>query len=195
LNSESKISYPKPFDVHQRIVELEGEAFFEITPDKNRPFIVKSGNLLTKVLGTSFNIKAYPFDKNVKVAVKTGKVSVENTSRETKNKKSKTVILLPSEMVTYQKSDNTTNISGFDPREELDWRKGILNFNNASMEEFVAKLERWYGVDIIVERSKPIAKGIVGSFNNQSLEEILMGTKETTEFEYEFLSNGKIIIK
>lgn len=194
LNSESKISYSKPFDAHQRIVELEGEAFFEVTPDKNRPFIVKAGNLLTKVLGTSFNIKAYPLDKNVKIAVKSGKVAVENTAQKTKNKLNKTVILLPSEMITYKKSNNSTSVSNFDPRKELAWSEGILYFNDASMKEFVAKIERWYGIDVIVKREKPIKKGIVGEFHNQSLEDILIGMHDASEFEYEF-KGGKLIIR
>ena len=194
LNSESKIRYSKPFDANQRIVELEGEAFFEVTPDKSRPFIVKSGNLLTKVLGTSFNIKAYPSDKNVKIAVKTGLVSVENTRKKTKNKLTKSVVLQPSEMVTYKKSTNSTSVSDFDHREELAWSEGVLYFKDASMEEFVAKIERWYGIDIIVKREKPIKKGIVGEFHNQSLEDILIGMHEASEFEYEFKA-GKLIIK
>lgn len=194
LNSESKISYSKLFNEHQRIVELEGEAFFEVTPDKDRPFIVKSGNLLTKVLGTSFNIKAYPSDNNVKIAVKTGLVSVENTTQKTNNKLNTSVILQPSEMVVYNKSKNSTNISNFDPREELAWSEGVLYFKNASMKEFVAKIERWYGIDIIVKREKPIKKGIVGEFHNQSLEDILIGMHEASEFEYEFKA-GKLIIR
>jgi hypothetical protein len=62
------------------------------------------------------------------------------------------------------------------------------------MDELVNELERWYGIDIVIERETPIKKGIVGEFRNQSLEEIMMGLRITSEFEYEF-KNGKLIIK
>jgi len=195
LNAESKLRFKKPFDKHQRIIQLEGEAFFEVTPDKNRPFIVKSGNIETTVLGTSFNIKAYENEKSISIAVKTGLVAVENKNLDLVNEQNKSILLSPLEMATYSKETNRTLVSDYDPIRVLAWHDGTLYFDDASIEEFVAKVERWYGVELIIDRSKPIAKGITGIFKDQSLEEILMGTKETSEFEYEFLSNGKVLIK
>ncbi len=194
LNAESTIKYLKPFSENQRVVELEGEAFFEVTPEKSRPFIVKSGNIETRVLGTSFNIKAYSKDNNIKVAVKSGKVTVENKSKDFANKQNRSVVLSPSEMAIYSEESNNTIVSSFDPKEVFGWNEGTLYFNNASMGEFVEKLERWYGIDIIVKREMPIKKGIVGEFHNQTLEEILIGTRDVSEFDYEF-KGGKLIIK
>ena len=195
LNAESKISYLKPFDEKQRIVQLEGEAFFEVISDKSRPFIVKSANLEIKVIGTSFNIKAYPDEDIIMVAVRTGMVSVENTNQKLPNAQNKSILLSPMEMATYSAATNRTSVSDYDTLKVLAWRDGTLYFNNATMEEFVAKMERWYGVDIIIKRNKPILKGITGTFKDQSLKEILMGTKDASEFEYEFLPDGKILIK
>lgn len=198
LNAESKISYPKPFDKEERVVTLNGEAFFEVTRDPQRPFRVISGGIETRVIGTSFNIKAYSDEDRVKVAVVSGKVSIEKVSREKKNANtdfsSESIVLSPSEQVTYYVENNKTVVSGYNPNEVLGWSEGTLYFNNASMEEFVSKLERWYGIDIIVKREIPIKKGIVGEFRNQSLEEILMGMHASSEFDYEF-ENGKLIIK
>jgi len=193
LNADSRISYEKPFNEKERIVTLEGEAFFEVVSDKNRPFIVRTGNLETKVLGTSFNVKAYPEENQINISVKTGKVSVENTQLDLDDQDIKSIVLLPTEMATYKKDNHSVGVSNFDPMEVLSWSDGTLYFNDATMEEFVSKLERWYGVDIIVKREKKIKKGIVGEFKDQSLEEILMGTKEASQFEYEFV-NGKVII-
>ncbi len=193
LNGESRISYEKPFNGQRRVVNLEGEAFFEVTPDKNRPFIVKTGDIETKVLGTSFNVKAYPLENKIGVAVKTGKVSVENVNKKPVNKQSKTIVLLPTEMATYDKDNNSVSVSNFDPKQVLSWSEGILYFNDATMDEFVSELERWYGIDIVVERKTLIKKGIVGEFKDQSLEEILIGTHEASEFAYKF-ENGKVII-
>ena len=192
LNSESRITYSEPFDEKERVVTLDGEAFFEVTPDANRPFKVVTRGLETRVLGTSFNVNAYPEEAQIQVAVVTGKVSVEQIDQAETD--TKTIVLSPSEQATYSVETNQTVVSGYNPSKVIGWKNGTLYFNNASMEDFVEELERWYGIDIEVQRQVPIKKGIVGEFTNQSLEEILMGMHVASEFEYEF-KNGKLIIK
>jgi ferric-dicitrate binding protein FerR (iron transport regulator) len=194
LNAESKIRYQKPLGEDSRVVYLEGEAFFEVVPDKSRPFIVRSANLETKVLGTSFNVKAYPGAHHINVAVKTGMVSVINTEQKPSNSQNKSIVLSPTEMVSFSKENNDMSVTTYDPKEVLSWSEGVLYFNDATMEQFVAELERWYGIEIVVERKTKIKKGIVGEFKDQSLEEILLGTHEASQFEYEF-KNDKVIIK
>ncbi|NJN24795.1 MAG: DUF4974 domain-containing protein [Cyclobacteriaceae bacterium] len=195
LNADSKISYSKPFGKTNRQVYLEGEAFFEIAPDASRPFVVTTGQIDTRVVGTSFNIKAYPAENNITVAVKTGTVSVTDNSDAKANHPSHEAIRLsPSEMLTYSNTSSFTKVTSYNENEVLGWSEGVLYFNNATMEEFVAELERWYGVDIVVERTVPIKKGIVGQFKDQTLEEILMGTRDASEFEYEF-KDDKVIIR
>ncbi len=193
LNAESRITYQKPFEGHQRLVKLEGEAFFEVTPDAERPFIVQSGELETRVLGTSFNITAYPELSKISVAVKSGVVSVSNHTDLSKPDGG-THLINPAEMLTYSKEDEGFKISIYNPDKVLAWSDGVLYFENATMNEFVRKIERWYGIDIIVKRKQPIAKGITGVFKDQSLEDILIGVHEASEFEYEF-KDGKLLIK
>jgi len=195
LNSESTISFQQTFESAQRVVTLEGEAFFEVTPDQNRPFIVRTGDVETRVLGTSFNVEAYPADEKVKVAVKTGKVSVNAPGPKTDLDARETIVLSPLEMATYSKKTNKSKVSGYDQLTVLGWGDGTLHFENATMDEFVSKLERWYGVDIIVKRDKPVPKGITGTYTQVPLEEILMGHRSASEFDFEFLPNGNVIIK
>lgn len=195
LNADSKITYEKPFGENERIVTLEGEAFFDITHDKTRPFIVKSGNIITRVLGTSFNVKAYPDEGLISVAVKSGLVSVENTNLKLANDQNRSIVIQPREMATYTESSNRTEVSDFDPAEILAWNEGVLLLNNASIEEFVKVAERWYGVDIVVDRSEPITKGITGRYKDVTLESILEGHKDASEFDYEFLKDGNVLIK
>jgi transmembrane sensor len=194
LNAESKIRYQKPLDEDSRVVYLEGEAFFEVVPDKSRPFIVRSANLETKVLGTSFNVKAYPSEQHINVAVKTGLVSIINTEQKLANIQNKSIVLSPTEMASFSVENNDISVTTYDPKEVLSWSEGVLYFNDATMEQFVSELERWYGIDIVIERKIEISKGIVGEFRDQSLEEILLGTHEASQFEYEF-KNDKVIIK
>ncbi len=194
LNAESRLTYPKPFDEDRRVVTLEGEAFFEVSPDPDRPFIVQAGNIQTKVLGTSFNINAYPEESSIGVAVKTGRVSVLNKKLGSVKDHNGSVVLSAKEMATYSKVSDEMKVTDYDPKAVLSWSEGTLYFNNATMDEFVARLERWYGVDIVVARKTPIKKGITGEFFDQSLEEILLGIHEASEFNYEF-KDGKVIIK
>ncbi len=191
LNAESKISYPKPFDEDRRVVNLDGEAFFEVTPNPDKPFIVVTKGIETRVVGTSFNISAYPDEDLVEVSVVTGEVSVKRSDQPLKVQP---IALRPSEQATYSAQTGELVVSGFNPDRVLGWKEGTLYFNNATMEEFVAELERWYGIDIVVDRKMPIKKGIVGEFTNQSLEEILIGMHGASEFEYE-LTEEKLIIK
>jgi ferric-dicitrate binding protein FerR (iron transport regulator) len=192
LNAESRISYPKPFDEDQRVVTLDGEAFFEVTPNPAKPFLVLSEGIETRVVGTSFNVNAYPDDDLVEISVVTGEVAIKRISDQEQNVRP--LALLPTEQATYSIEKGEAVVSGFDPNKVLGWKEGTLYFNNASMDEFVAELERWYGIEIVVARKMPIKKGIVGEFRNQSLEEILIGLHSASEFEYEFVK-GKLIIK
>ena len=194
LNAESSISFFNPLDEKRRIVTLEGEAFFDVAHDPSRPFIVRTGSIETKVLGTSFNVKAYPEEAVIKVAVKSGMVTVENTNLKSQNNQNRSIVLSPSEMATYTEADNKTRVTEFDPM-EIAWSEGIFHLDNASMEEFVKAAERWYGTGFVLQRNKPIAKGITGNYRDTSLEKILMGHKDASEFEYEFLPDGRVLIK
>jgi transmembrane sensor len=101
LNANSRFTYPEQFIDTIRNVTLTGEAFFEVRADASRPFIVQAGKTETRVLGTSFNIKAYLQDENVELTVETGKVqfAVKDTIAQ------QSVVLGPQEQVTYNKTD------------------------------------------------------------------------------------------
>ena len=105
LKPNSSIEYPAKFSAVDRKVTLKGEAFFDVTKDKNRPFIISTSELTVKVLGTSFNVMAYEGAKEISVAVKTGKVSVVKSKDEVTNRPQlNEVILTPNQEVIY----NTT---------------------------------------------------------------------------------------
>ena len=107
LHPGSKISFIETFDKPKREIFLEGEAFFEVAHDVNRPFFVYTNEVTTKVLGTSFTIRALPQDKNITVAVKTGKVSVY-THQDVSKKRSKPseTILTPNQQIVYNREEN-----------------------------------------------------------------------------------------
>ncbi len=188
LNADSKLTFPESFPSTIREVTLEGEAFFEIKKDSLRPFIVKTGDLSTSVLGTSFNVKAYAGDV-VEVALVTGKVKVFANSSVTED-----VHLLPTEMAVYHQNNRSIEKTVFNPIEKLAWRENTLYFNNSSFEDIIKTLERWYGIDFIVKRQHKIEERFTGNYKNASLKSVLKGMSFSLDFEFE-IQDKTVIIK
>lgn len=153
INSGSKLIYPKLFDSgNTREVSLVGEAFFEVAHDKEKPFIVRSGQLVTRVLGTSFTVKAYPTE-DIAVTVATGKVRVAkaqegNLSGERdQGAESAPLILTPNEQAVYSLTGRDIQKQQVASKDYTGWSKGILRFGNVRLEEAILRLSRWYRVD------------------------------------------------
>lgn len=146
LGAESKLKFPEKFSNGNRDVSLTGEAFFEVTKDKKHPFIIHSGTIQTRVLGTSFKIDAFP-GKNIAVSVATGKVRVD---RETGSKKSlqSIAVLIPGQAVIWNATKQTAARGEVDIESIRDWKDGNLNFVSASLADVAETLERGYNVKI-----------------------------------------------
>jgi transmembrane sensor len=142
LNAGSTLSYPKTFSDTLREVVLEGEAFFEIASNPEKPFVVRSGSLLTTVLGTKFNVKVLPDTGQIQVALVEGSVRVTGLERK------EGVVLEPKQLLTFSEHDLTVTTSTFDEEELLAWRDGTLLFRHASFEEVAAKLHQTYGITL-----------------------------------------------
>lgn len=147
LNSASTLNYPVRFTERERCVELEGEAYFEVTPDPQRPFIVKSGNIQTRVLGTAFNFSAYREEKRSAVTLLTGKVAVSVPGHNES-------ILLPGQQLEYDAESRKTVLMEVDTEEVIAWKNGLFLFNDCGLEDIVPRLSRWYGVTFHYDREK-----------------------------------------
>lgn len=166
LNANSSISYPENFEGNTRNVELKGEAFFEVTKNKEKPFIIQTFNTYTKVLGTSFNVRALSENENVRVSVVTGKVEVGFLSNDLK------VQLVPGNTaiidvknIGIQKVENSIeNITA--------WKTGVLVFDDQLLSVLINDIELYYNVNIEVD-SKLLDCHFTGTFNNPQLSEIL----------------------
>jgi len=139
LNSGSSLKYSNSFGEDDRSIELHGEAFFEVTKNKDLPFIVTGGKANVKVLGTKFNVSAYPDENVFTVALEEGSVHLTDTE----NKKV-LAELVPGQVATYNKAVNSIQIKNANIDLYTSWKKGILNFYNLSIEEVVAKLSKRY---------------------------------------------------
>lgn len=177
LNSKSSLRYARDFT--PRTVTLNGEAFFQVKENPQRPFTVTAGNLSTTVLGTSFNVAAYPEVDAIEVALVTGKVSVHET-----NTGEALGVLAPGMGMCYEKRDAKVTCQPFDSRFVLAWKDGILAFEGDSFSEFTRKLSQWYGVDIQVEGHVPNHWQIRGRFDHESLSSVLHAVSFNKQFTY-----------
>ncbi|MBX2843117.1 MAG: DUF4974 domain-containing protein [Flammeovirgaceae bacterium] len=179
INASSKFTFPEIFDKHERIVYLEGEAFFEVARDTLRPFKIITGKLTTQVLGTSFNISAYPENEEIKVSVATGKVNVSHLSD--KNNK---VHLIPGEQAVFSKTDSSLAENPFDFKKEFAWKDSTLLFEDTPMTLVAKTMERWYGLNVTFENQKISNCLLTGEFKNESLTNVLESIKYTNEISY-----------
>ena len=146
LNAGSILKYPNDFEGDTREVYLEGEAFFDVAKDKAHPFIIHTSKMDTKVLGTSFNVQAYPNQEKQVVAVVTGKVSVQSTITDEKivvTPGQKALLAKNTNRLQAQKNIKITSIS--------TWRKNILSFDDTPLNEAVETIARNYNVAIQLE--------------------------------------------
>ena len=188
LNSGSSISFPqnlKHADI--RTVKLNGEAFFKVKRDPAHPFIVKSQHIQTRVLGTSFNVRAWK-NYSPEVTVLTGKVAV---SRDSAGTQSTAVHLLPNQKVIYNtKLARLVRENIEDAKTSTDWRIGKMYFNKTPMEDVFQTISRKYAIKIVPDRSFDNCE-LTAKFDNVSIKEVLR-TLELT-FEIHYTINKQII--
>ncbi len=144
LNSGSQLSYPPKFDDKSREVYLSGEAFFEVAPDKTKPFYVNTSEFKIRVLGTKFNVSAYKEDQTIQTVLLEGKVSAGRNSFLAKNTE-----LEPGERLVYNKNNEETKKDKVDVNLYASWINGYLIFENEPTPLVLKKLERYYNQRII----------------------------------------------
>lgn len=164
LNARARLRYPDKFRGQLREVFLEGEAFFNVAPDKSHPFTIHSGELETLVLGTQFNIHAYPGDDNVQVAVVSGKVEV--SVMDSAGGHNAKAVLSANQLGNYRRSTmQLTTMPIKNVTEFSSWRDGILAFHQSTMEDVIHALERAYRLRITLSNPAIASCRITGRFD------------------------------
>lgn len=188
LNPKSKVIYPQNFTSSLRKIQLQGEAFFEVTPDLKRPFIIFSDNVITRVWGTSFRIRAYE-NIPVEVSVLTGKVSVQLQTKEDSE-----LILLPQQTATYLKATDLLK-KGIEKKASTMsiWQKETLTFDNEPIREVIKVLNAQFKVNISTADEKLLDYVLKADFTDQSLPSILEMLRKSLNVENEISDNGIIL--
>ena len=164
LNVDSRLTVPPSFGKKRRVVHLEGEAFFEVRGDSTRPFIVRSEGAATRVLGTAFNVGAYPEDEEIKVVVAEGRVSLQaddspKQGGEDRKEEHQDVVLTKNQVSLISRSGGQIIQREEDLSEHLAWMEGQLVFDDAPFDEVARRLERWYDLEITLGDDSPPPPG------------------------------------
>ena len=194
LNENTKIAYAEKFD--PRVVKLEGEAFFDVQHlDENQPFEISSGDTKTTVLGTSFNVRAYPEEQRVEVTVETGKVAFEKVEVKEANKKekpkeeategTKKVVLNAGDSGLFDKVERSINKKVVKNENANAWRTGQLLFENTELRDVKEALERYFDIKINASDEKILNCHHTGVYQKPELEQIIEVLKFSLGIEVE----------
>lgn len=212
LNSSSRIKYTHNFEGSSREVELEGEAYFDVVKDADRPFIVHTSAIDVKVLGTAFTVKSYPQDETIEATLLRGVIEVSRKD----NLNTPRVILKPNEKLVFNKHLSTPLTPAHSPdsmvahtlpvapdiavnslplnipdseKVETGWMYNRLVFNGDSFKELSEKMERWYNVKIFFKNEGLYRYRFGGSFTNETVQEALDALQLTADFTYKIKGN------
>ena len=221
LNSGSKLSYDKTFGNGTREVMLSGEAYFDVVKNPAHPFVIHTTTIDIKVLGTAFNVKSFPREKNTETSLIRG--SIEVTFR---NRPSEKIILKPNEKLVTVNEDTAREMPSIDQSAgkikpalvkemakqdlivmvshltyapldstviETSWMENKLIFRSETFEDLAVKMERWYGVNIRFADEKIKPKKLNGTFENETIQQALKALQLITAFTYKMNKNEIII--
>lgn len=186
LNEGSELVYTKDFKGNVRESQLTGEAFFEVTKNPKKPFIVNTNNTETKVLGTSFNLKTNPTTKETEIVLVTGKVQF--TSKN--NKKT----LVPGDKIIAKSDGELVKETNQDPNFST-WKSGVLKFEETSLDKMAQDIEQFYNVKIVFENPQFGNCTLTSVFDNETIEDVLETLVVLFDITYEKIDASRILIK
>ena len=146
LNAGSSLRYPVRFSGDRREVILEGEGYFEVTRDTAKPFVVKTGSVNVQVLGTAFNVNAYPEEENVETTLVEGKVRVDGKNEQR--------ILEPGTQLVYDKRRENMVVLKVDTEEYISWKDGYYYFKRETLGRIMDRLSRWYNLNVFYQNEE-----------------------------------------
>lgn len=181
LNSDSKLSYPKAFTDSIRKVYVQGEAYFEVAHHESLPFIVQTEELSIRVLGTKFNVRAYPESAENIISLLEGSVRLSTMHAET--------LMLPGELVHVEHAQSAfekQQLGNYDP---IAWKNGIFNFSNTTVSEISRELSRWYNVEFDLSDLQQELRFTAKISRHIPLDDVLRHLSSTHELQFEVIKD------
>lgn len=192
LNAGTTLKYPVRFinDTERKVYLLNGEAYFDVTTDTIHPFIVSTSKMNVQVLGTEFDVSAYPEDATIRTVLVEGSVSLMGNNPTLKNSIS---VLKPGYKAEWSKNTNNLSISKVDTSIYTGWKNGKLIFKNMKFKNILIKLERKYNVTIINNNKELDNQYYDATFDIETIEQVLNSFNKSYKIEYT-IKNNQIII-
>lgn len=187
LNAESVLTYPIRFSGRERKVYLNGEAYFKVRHDPQHPFIVDVSPVKVEVLGTTFGIRAYRDESNIRTVLESGKVCISTDKHQ--------VLLDPDMLAAFNRESESLDVESVNTSLYLSWKDGRMIFDNNLLEDIMRDLGRWYSFDIIFEKEE--ARHLPFSLNikkHENVHEVLQLIEATGKVEFE-IKDHTIIVK
>lgn len=189
MNADSKLRFPTKFGRNERVVELEGEAYFQVARNEKSPFIVKVASMAIEVLGTEFNVSAYPEDPVIQTTLVRGSVEVSS------EKSGECVILHPGEQLVLNRENSSLNVSTVDVSYVMAWKEGRLRFKEKPLSEVMKIISRWYDVEVVYEDEEVKDYPFGCNFNRHATIEPLLKVFEATGTIETRIDGRKILIR
>ncbi len=190
LNAQTRLQYPVSFDKRKRRVILDGEAYFKVARNEEKPFIVQTSQYNVEVLGTEFNVEAYSGKKDFRTTLMSGQVKIASVHDQ-----SVKLILKPSQMAYLHNGKlDTVYVSDFNA---YRWREGLICFKNTSFDNMMSTFEKYYGLTVNIENEAVKKQFYSGKFRQRDgIDHILRVLQQTMNFTYEYNSlNDTITIQ
>lgn len=185
IHEFSTIKFHGDFSGNSRKVVLSGLAFFDVVKNPDKPFVIETPRGEVRVLGTSFEVSAYPKDSFERVTVNTGKVQFKSGSANA-------VTLLAFQQAVITKK-NEVLVTDFDSSHKVTWQTGTLEFSNDRMDKVAEKLERYYHVKVTFTNPNIIHCHFTGAFKQQSLNNVMNAMSKALQFTYEIIGNTVVV--
>ncbi len=185
VNSESRLSYPSDFMNGDRKLKLTGEAYFEVTKLQGAPLTVETKDYSVRVIGTKFNVMAYPDFNRTETSLVEGKIEIQ--------KGEQVIPVAPGQILTY--AENQFKIKEGNTKLTTQWKNDVFDFDKITFKELVVRLERWYDVDIEIKNPKLNEIIYSGVFKNEeTIWQVLQTFELTLHIRYERFDFRKFII-
>ena len=189
LDAGSFFQYPPEFKEKTREVFLNGEGYFNVTPDEKKPFIIHANNAVIKVLGTRFNVRAWQHNRRVRVTVAEGKVSL----RSEKAADEEAIVILEGQLSTLPEKGRPSEPGNVDVRKHLGWINREVFFEDTPFHEILYQLERWYDLRFILEEESIASDRLTVHIQNKPVEDILELITTLTKQKYERIDRNVIL--
>ena len=194
LNSGSKLIYPIAFENDKREVFIEGEAIFEVTHNKEKPFYVISENQVVEVLGTVFGVTSYPDENSTNTILKSGSVQISYQNISATSSHADKMKISPGTKASYDKDSKSIISEKVNVDNYFSWKEGFFVFKNNELEFIMKRISRFYNVDIIIANEVLATESFSGYLDlNEDIITVINSIKESTTMEYVQTENGILI--